>query len=52
MSEELIQVEGIAVLGDERLRLQPTNHWDWSIEGNNFTQGWLIGDVPKIVELR
>lgn len=42
MRDELIQVEGIAVLGDEKLRLQPKDHWDWSIEGNNFTQGWLI----------
>jgi len=42
MADELIQVEGIAVLGDEKQRLQPADHWDWSIEGNNFTQGWLI----------
>lgn len=39
---ELINVEGIAVLGDEKLRLQPADHWDWSIAGNTFTQGWLI----------
>lgn len=47
-SDELIQVEGIAVLGEDKLRLQPANHWDWSIEGNNFTQGWLIGDLGFI----
>jgi enamine deaminase RidA (YjgF/YER057c/UK114 family) len=42
LSDELIQVEGIAVLGDHKLRLQPADHWDWSIDGNTFTQGWLI----------
>jgi enamine deaminase RidA (YjgF/YER057c/UK114 family) len=42
-ADELIQVEGIGVLGDDKQRLQPENHWDWSIEGNQFTQGWKIG---------
>ena len=46
-SEELIQVEGIAVLGRNKQRLMgpPANHWDWSIPGNPFTQGWRIGDL-------
>lgn len=47
-SEELIQVEGIAVLGDDKQRLQPEGHWDWSIEGNQFTQGWKIGPLAFI----
>jgi enamine deaminase RidA (YjgF/YER057c/UK114 family) len=46
--EELIQVEGIGVLGEDKQRLQPANHWDWSIEGNNFTQGWKIGKLAFI----
>jgi enamine deaminase RidA (YjgF/YER057c/UK114 family) len=47
-ADELIQVEGIGVLGDEKQRLQPPNHWDWSIPGNNFTQGWKIGKLAFI----
>lgn len=47
-ADELIQVEGIGVLGEEKQRLQPANHWDWSIEGNNFTQGWKIGKLAFI----
>ncbi len=44
-SKELIQVEGIGVLGENKTRLNPENHWDWSIEGNEFTQGWRIGEM-------
>jgi 2-iminobutanoate/2-iminopropanoate deaminase len=47
-ASELIQVEGIAVLGDDKQRLQPKSHWDWSIEGNQFTQGWKIGGLAFI----
>lgn len=47
-SGELIQVEGIAVLGEEKKRLQPDNHWDWSIPNTQFTQGWQIGDLAFI----
>ena len=39
-SEEMIQVEGIAVVGENKQRLQPDNHWDWSIPNSQFTQGW------------
>ncbi|MSR60412.1 MAG: hypothetical protein EXS05_22690 [Planctomycetaceae bacterium] len=42
-ADELIQVEGIGVLGDDKQRLQPANHWDWSISNSQFTQGWRIG---------
>ncbi|WP_010585252.1 RidA family protein [Schlesneria paludicola] len=42
-SSELIQVEGIGVLGEDKQRLQPENHWDWSIPNTQFTQGWRIG---------
>ena len=45
--DELIQVEGIGVLGEEKQRLQPDNHWDWSIPNTQFTQGWKIGTWPS-----
>ena len=48
IANELLQVEGIGVLGEEKQRLQPANHWDWSIPGNNFTQGWKIGKLAFI----
>jgi enamine deaminase RidA (YjgF/YER057c/UK114 family) len=47
-SEELIQVEGIGALGDDKQRLQPANHWDWSIPNTQFTQGWRIGKLAFI----
>lgn len=47
-SEELIQVEGIGVLGETKQRLQPRNHWDWSIPNSQFTQGWRIGNLAFI----
>jgi enamine deaminase RidA (YjgF/YER057c/UK114 family) len=47
-SEELIQVEGIAVVGENKKRLQPDNHWDWSIPNSQFTQGWRIGNLAFI----
>jgi enamine deaminase RidA (YjgF/YER057c/UK114 family) len=43
--DELVQVEGIGVLGDDRQRLQPANHWDWSIPNTQFTQGWAKGKL-------
>ncbi|MFN0051045.1 MAG: RidA family protein [Planctomycetales bacterium] len=45
---ELIQVEGIGVLGSDKQRLQPENHWDWSIPNTQFTQGWRIGNLAFI----
>ena len=47
-ADELIQVEGIGVLGEDKQRLQPANHWDWSIPGSEFTQGWKIGNLGFI----
>ena len=47
-ADELIQVEGIGVLGDDKQRLQPANHWDWSIPNTQFTQGWKIGKLAFI----
>jgi len=47
-SKELIQVEGIGVLGEDKQRLQPENHWDWSIPNTQFTQGWKIGNLAFI----
>ncbi len=47
-ADELIQVEGIGVLGENKQRLQPANHWDWSIPGSEFTQGWKIGNLGFI----
>ena len=48
LSEEVIQVEGIGVLGENKQRLQPDNHWDWSIPNSQFTQGWRIGNLAFI----
>ena len=48
LSEELIQVEGIGVLGEHRHRLHPENHWDWSIPNSQFTQGWQVGNLAFI----
>jgi enamine deaminase RidA (YjgF/YER057c/UK114 family) len=47
-ADELIQVEGIGVLGDDKQRLQPADHWDWSIPNSQFTQGWKIGKLGFI----
>ena len=47
-ASELIQVEGIGVLGEDKQRLQPGNHWDWSIPNTQFTQGWRIGKLAFI----
>jgi enamine deaminase RidA (YjgF/YER057c/UK114 family) len=47
-SDELIQVEGIGMLGENKQRLQPANHWDWSIENSQFTQGWKIRGIGFI----
>ena len=46
--DELIQVEGIGMLGEDKQRLQPENHWDWSIPNTQFTQGWRIGNLAFI----
>jgi enamine deaminase RidA (YjgF/YER057c/UK114 family) len=43
-AKELIQVEGIGVLGENKTRLMPNNHWDWSITKGPFSQGWEIGN--------
>lgn len=48
IDDELIQVEGIGVLGENKQRLQPDNHWDWSIPNTQFTQGWRIGNLAFI----
>ena len=44
-ADELIQVEGIGVLGANKQRLMPANHWDWSLHNNQFSQGWRVGDL-------
>jgi enamine deaminase RidA (YjgF/YER057c/UK114 family) len=43
--DELIQVEGMGTLSMEKQRLMPADHWDWSIPGNTFTQGWRMGNL-------
>jgi enamine deaminase RidA (YjgF/YER057c/UK114 family) len=48
LSKELIQVEGVGVLGENRHRLHPDNHWDWSIPNSQFSQGWQIGNLAFI----
>lgn len=47
-ADELIQVEGVGALGTDKQRLQPANHWDWSIPNTQFTQGWRIGNLAFI----
>ena len=41
---ELIQLEGVAHLGNERRRIMPAGHWDWSMPVP-FSQGWRVGNV-------
>lgn len=48
LGNELIQTEGIGVLGQDKQRLMPANHWDWSIRNNDFTQGWRNGELVFI----
>ena len=40
----LIEIEAIAAVGQEKVRLMPANHWDWSIPVP-FSQGWKVGDL-------
>ena len=40
----LIEVEAIASVGVDRIRLMPKNHWDWSIP-TPFSQGWKVGNL-------
>ena len=42
---ELIQVEGMGVIGQRKHRLMPADHWDWSLHNDVFTQGWRAGGV-------
>ncbi len=44
-TDELIQVEGMGVIGHEKHRLMPADHWDWSLHNPMFTQGWRAGDL-------
>jgi len=41
--DQLIQVDGIALLNKDRRRLMPKHAWDWSIP-TPFSQGWRIGN--------
>ena len=40
----LIEVEAIAVVGVEKTRLMPKEHWDWSMP-TPFSQGWKAGGL-------
>ena len=42
---ELIQVEGMGVIGHKKHRLMPADHWDWSLHNPMFTQGWKAGGL-------
>ena len=42
---ELVQVEGMGVIGHERYRLMPAGHWDWPVHDDMFTQGWQAGGL-------
>ena len=39
-----IEIEAIASVGQEKVRLMPTDHWDWSMPVP-FSQGWKVGDL-------
>jgi len=39
-----IEIEAIACVGGEKVRLMPPNHWDWSMPVP-FSQGWKVGDL-------
>ena len=40
----LIEIEAIAAVGVEKVRLMPKDHWDWSMPVP-FSQGWKVGDL-------
>ena len=42
---ELVQVEGMGVIGHEKHRLMPAGHWDWPVHDDMFTQGWQAGGL-------
>ena len=42
---ELVQVEGMGVIGHEKHRLMPAGHWDWPVHDDIFTQGWQAGGL-------
>ena len=42
---ELVQVEGMGVVGHEKRRLMPAGHWDWPVHDDMFTQGWQSGGL-------
>jgi enamine deaminase RidA (YjgF/YER057c/UK114 family) len=39
-----IEIEAIASVGQEKVRLMPADHWDWSMPVP-FSQGWKVGDL-------
>ena len=45
LAGELIQVEGMGVIGQRKHRLMPADHWDWSLHDDTFTQGWKAGGL-------
>ena len=40
----LIEIEAIATVADDKARLMPKDHWDWSMPVP-FSQGWKVGDL-------
>ena len=46
-ADELIQVEGIGVLGEDKQRLQPANHWDWSIANSSSRRAGRSAGWPS-----
>ncbi len=45
--DELIQVEGIGVLGEDKQRLQPANHWDWASRATTSRKAGRSASSPS-----
>ena len=43
----LIEIEAIAAVGVDKMRLMPKDHWDWSIP-TPFSQGWKAGNLVVV----
>ena len=44
LADLLIEIDGIAVLNADKIRLMPDGHWDWSMRVP-LSQGWRVDDL-------
>lgn len=42
-SDQMIGIDGIAVIGGDKFRIMPKHRWDWSMP-TPFSQGWKVGN--------